>query len=64
MIADEVKTRGEKNANIGYNANTGEYVDMYKAGIVDPTKVTATVPLPWFGDTLVRPNGWTLAVIV
>ena len=33
-------TRGEKNPNIGYNANTGEYVDMFKAGIVDPTKVT------------------------
>ena len=31
---------GEKNANLGYNANTGEYVDMFKAGIVDPTKVT------------------------
>jgi len=26
--------------NIGYNAATGEYVDMFKAGIVDPTKVT------------------------
>ena len=25
---------------IGYNAATGEYVDMFKAGIVDPTKVT------------------------
>jgi chaperonin GroEL len=40
VIADEVRQRGEKNANIGYNANTGEYVDMFKAGIVDPTKVT------------------------
>lgn len=40
VVADEVKTRGEKSANIGYNANTGEYVDMFKAGIVDPTKVT------------------------
>ncbi len=37
VVADEVKTRGEKEPNIGYNANTGEYVDMYKAGIVDPT---------------------------
>ena len=37
-------TRGEKNPNIGYNANTGEYVDMFKAGIVDPTKVTAVGP--------------------
>ena len=40
MVADEVRQRGEKSPNIGYNANTGEYVDMFKAGIVDPTKVT------------------------
>jgi chaperonin GroEL len=40
VVADEVRIRGEKGANIGYNANTGEYVDMFKAGIVDPTKVT------------------------
>jgi chaperonin GroEL len=40
VVADEVKTRGEKNPNIGYNANTGDYEDMFKAGIVDPTKVT------------------------
>jgi chaperonin GroEL len=42
VVADEVRQRGEKNPNIGYNANTGEYVDMFKAGIVDPTKVTRT----------------------
>jgi chaperonin GroEL len=40
VVADEVKTRGEKTPAIGYNANTGDYVDMFKAGIVDPTKVT------------------------
>lgn len=40
VVADEVRQRGEKNPNIGFNANTGEYVDMFKAGIVDPTKVT------------------------
>ena len=40
VVADEVKTRGEKSPNVGYNANTGEYVDMFKAGIVDPTRVT------------------------
>jgi chaperonin GroEL len=40
VVADEVRTRGEKNPNLGYNANTGEYVDMFKAGIVDPTRVT------------------------
>jgi chaperonin GroEL len=40
VIADEVTTRGEKNPAVGYNANTGEYVDMFKAGIVDPAVVT------------------------
>jgi chaperonin GroEL len=25
---------------MGYNAATNEFVDMYKAGIIDPTKVT------------------------
>jgi chaperonin GroEL len=38
VVADEI--RQQKSANVGYNANTGEYVDMFKAGIVDPTKVT------------------------
>ena len=28
--------------NEGYNASTGEYVDMVKSGIIDPTKVTRT----------------------
>jgi chaperonin GroEL len=37
VIAEEVKTRG---GTTGFNANTGEYVDMFQAGIVDPTKVT------------------------
>ncbi len=40
VIADEVRLRGEKNPSVGYNANTGEYVDMFKAGIIDPTVVT------------------------
>ena len=31
-----------KDANHGFNAQTGEYVDMIKAGIVDPTKVVRT----------------------
>src|SRR5262249_39264017 len=33
VVADEVKERGEKSANVGYNANNGEYVDMFQAGI-------------------------------
>jgi len=40
VVADEARERGAKNHNIGYNANTGEYVDMIKEGILDPTKVT------------------------
>ena len=28
--------------NYGYNAQKGEYVDMIKAGIIDPTKVVRT----------------------
>ncbi len=40
VVVDEIHIHGEKDSNIGYNANTGEYVDMFKAGIVDPTRVT------------------------
>ena len=29
----------ESDENTGFNAATGEYVDMFKAGIIDPTKV-------------------------
>ncbi len=35
------KVKSEKN-NVGYNAETGEYTDLVKAGIIDPTKVTRT----------------------
>ena len=37
VVIAEVKTR---DAGIGFNAATEEYVDMIKAGIVDPAKVT------------------------
>jgi chaperonin GroEL len=37
VIAEEVKSRKDA---IGFDANNGEFVDMFKAGIVDPTKVT------------------------
>jgi len=32
----------EKTGNVGFDANTGEYVDMLKAGIIDPAKVART----------------------
>ncbi len=37
LIVEEVKKRS---GNEGYNVATGEYVDLVKAGVVDPTKVT------------------------
>ncbi len=40
VIADEVTAQGEKNPNIGYDANNDKYVDMLKAGIIDPLRVT------------------------
>jgi chaperonin GroEL len=39
VIADEIK---EKPTNTGYDANAGEYVDMFQAGIIDPTKVVTS----------------------
>ena len=30
----------ENDADFGYNARTGEYVHMYEAGVIDPTKVS------------------------
>ncbi len=29
----------QKNVNFGFDAQSGEYVDMMKEGIIDPTKV-------------------------
>ena len=36
VVADEVRNMP---TNTGYDANAGKYVDMYKAGIIDPAKV-------------------------
>ena len=40
VIAQEILD--QDNPNIGYDVNTVQYVDMYKAGIIDPTKVVRT----------------------
>ena len=40
VVVDEVMQK--TNANIGFNANTGEYTDMLKAGVLDPVKVVRT----------------------
>src|SRR3954467_6676735 len=54
QIADNAGEDGEvivaqilenKNVSYGYNAATGEFGDMYKFGIIDPTKVAKTALL-------------------
>ena len=37
VLAEQKK---KKNASIGFDVMSGEYVDMIKAGIIDPAKVT------------------------
>lgn len=39
VVAENVKKQKE---SIGYNASTGEYEDLFKAGVIDPAKVTRT----------------------
>ena len=36
------RVRSEKNENFGFNAQTEEYEDLVKAGVIDPAKVTRT----------------------
>jgi hypothetical protein len=36
------KVNDSKDNNFGYNALTGEYEDLVKAGVLDPTKVVRT----------------------
>ena len=40
VVADNV--RDHRSIAYGYNANTGEYGDMFKEGVVDPVKVVRT----------------------
>jgi chaperonin GroEL len=40
IIVNEVKESKEQ--NFGFNAQTGEYEDLVKAGVIDPTKVART----------------------
>jgi len=39
VVADEISRKPQ---STGYDANDGKYVDMFKAGIIDPTKVVKT----------------------
>jgi chaperonin GroEL len=40
IIVDKIKESKDK--NFGYNAQTGNYEDLVKSGVIDPTKVTRT----------------------
>jgi chaperonin GroEL len=42
VIVAQLLERLDKEKNIGYNANTGKFVDMFKEGIIDPAKVVRT----------------------
>jgi chaperonin GroEL len=42
VVVAQLLEKLEKDKNVGYNANTGEFVDMVKAGIIDPAKVART----------------------
>ena len=39
VVAETVREKGK---TVGYNALTGEYGDMFKAGVIDPAKVVRT----------------------
>src|SRR5512141_456386 len=40
IVVDKVK--GSKETNFGFNAQSGEFEDLVKTGVIDPTKVTRT----------------------
>ncbi len=40
VVVDEVRTYGDKGVQYGYNAVTKKYEDLFKAGVIDPTRVT------------------------
>jgi len=42
VIAARLLERLDKEKNLGYDANSGQLVDMLKAGIIDPAKVVRT----------------------
>ncbi|MDZ4755439.1 MAG: chaperonin GroEL [Phycisphaerae bacterium] len=42
LVVEKVREGGGKNAGFGFNAATGEYGDLVKAGIIDPALVAKT----------------------
>jgi chaperonin GroEL len=42
VVVAQLLGKSAKDKNVGYDANAGEFVDMLKAGIIDPAKVART----------------------
>ncbi len=42
VVVAQLLEKLEKDKSIGYDANTGQFVNMFKAGIIDPAKVART----------------------
>jgi len=42
VVVAQLLEKLESEENIGYNANANQFVDMFKAGIIDPAKVART----------------------
>ncbi len=42
VIVAQLLEKLQKSKNVGYNADTGQFVNMFKAGIIDPAKVART----------------------
>ncbi len=42
VVVAELLEKLQQDKNIGYDANTGKFVNMFKAGIIDPAKVART----------------------
>jgi chaperonin GroEL len=42
VVVAQLLEKLEKRKNVGYDANTGQFVDMFKVGIIDPAKVART----------------------
>jgi len=42
LIVEQVKEKEKESKSIGFNVDTEKYVDMFEAGIIDPTKVART----------------------
>jgi chaperonin GroEL len=45
VVVAQLLEKPQKDKNIGYDANTGRFVNMFKAGIIDPAKVARTAVL-------------------